>query len=101
MEILHGCIWYYIEDEDFDGDSISYPIHYPACLFEIEDGRFSKYWTLDFQCEGKTTLEDYYQVIAFKEWIEEDAFYDLLTDGNEREVEVYKKYRMLIDEEFL
>ena len=95
LEILYGYIWYYIEDDDFDGETINYPIHYPAPLFKIINNKLSKYWTLNFEVNNDSV----YQIFSFEEWYKEKAFYDLLTDGNDREVQIYNKYKQLMDHE--
>ena len=97
VEIIYGYIWYYIEDNNYDGNSVKYPIHYPAFLFEIINGNFSKYWSLSFVSEGEISFVK--QLISFMEWNNEDAYYDLLTDGQEREVAIYNRYKKFMDEE--
>lgn len=40
-------VWYYISDDD----GLYYPFHYPAPMFQVVDGRPSKYWRFAFTPE--------------------------------------------------
>ena len=42
----------------------------------------------------------HYSEIVFKEWREEEIFYERLVDGKEREEAIFKKYKKLMNEEF-
>jgi hypothetical protein len=77
-----------------DDIELPYPHFYPPSLFKVTDKRLSKYWIYDYEQELQQPR------FAFKEWIEEPYFWDSLTDGNNREVEIYKKYQSLMDSEF-
>ena len=91
MIINRGQIWYYICDRVHD----LFPIARPAHLFEIIDNRLSRYWVFGI-IEG---FEKYPSWI-FPEWINEPYFQDNLTDGEKREVAVFKSYKELMDLEF-
>jgi hypothetical protein len=93
MTVYLGYIWYYVCDEDYS----YYPIWNPSPLFEVVDGRLSRYWTYSYK-EGE------YAVLrprwAFLEWTSDPDYYDRLTDGEDREVEIFKNYKELMDLEF-
>jgi hypothetical protein len=86
-----GCLWYYICDEDYT----YYPIWNPSALFEITDGRLSSYWQVGTYSGGSS--KSMMPIISFREWVSNPLFYDKLTDGDEGAVEVFRKYKKLID----
>ncbi len=95
MTIDVGYIWYYICDED----CTYFPIWNPAPLFQVVDGKMSKYWTYAFYPDT-----DYYRtetIWAYPEWAKNPyRYYDRLSDGEDEEVEIFKKYKALMDVEF-
>lgn len=94
LTVLKGYFWYYIEDDHF----LYYPVFKPAVLFKISDPRISRFWQVGFR-EDKNSLPN--QIIAFKEWVTEPFYYDLLIDNNEREVTIYEKYKKLMCDEVI
>ncbi len=94
MTIWHNYMWYYIADEAY----LYYPRWNPAPLFDVVDNRLSKYWVFSFQrgCNESST----YTSIVFPEWANDPYYYDALTDGEEQAVELFKKYKRLMDVEF-
>lgn len=89
-----GYFQYYICSEAAD----EYPRPRPADLFEIVDASPSRYWRLSYEPE---TEEDGYVYNAFviPDWAKARIFYEALLDGEEREVQIFKEYRALMDEE--
>ncbi|MBD2770832.1 hypothetical protein [Iningainema tapete] len=83
-------VWYYICDERYT----YYPIQNPAPLFEIVDGRLSKYWRLQIDCNGLLTL-------AFEQWFFDSYYYDKLTNQEEHEVLIFEQIKELMDKEAL
>ncbi|XZN92880.1 MAG: hypothetical protein ACM65M_08655 [Microcoleus sp.] len=83
-----GNLSYYICDERYT----YYPIHNPAPLFEIVDGRYSRYWQVQLAANG--LLE-----IAFEHWFSIPNFYDRLTDGESEAVLIFEKIKELMDAE--
>lgn len=81
-------IWYYICDDN----EMYYPIRTPAPLFEIVDDRVSQYWRVKFYPNGLLRF-------AFKEWVNDDNFYDRLTDMEEEEVLIFERVKELMDAE--
>ena len=84
---------YYICDEEDDEYFI--PM-YPR-FYEVIDPRFSKYWGLGIYINDEGS---HYPEIVFKEWSEEEIFYERLVEGKEREEAIFKKYKQLMNEEF-
>ena len=95
--VKSGYIWYYICDEMYEREVIHYPIWQPAPLFEVIDGKMSKYWMCNFKM-GYCS-EDTFQLVAFEEWVNDLVYYDRLTDGIEFDVEIFKRYKTLMDSE--
>ena len=71
-----------------------FPEAVSARYFIIIDNRPSRYWIW-----GSRNAEQNITVV-FPEWIADSFFFDRLTDYEDREVEIFKKYRELMDFEF-
>lgn len=94
-----GYVWYYICDEDhYD----IYPVWNPSPLFEVVDGRISKYWKYNFvRLNSQIRFARPITIFAFTEWaIDPYEYYYKLTDGDEKEVAIFEHYRGLMDLEF-
>ncbi|MFA6915651.1 MAG: hypothetical protein WC222_04585 [Parachlamydiales bacterium] len=92
MIIEDGYMWYYICDETYS----YYPVWKPSPLFEVINNQLSRYWV--YSCKKEF---DYISVIAFPEWAENPYdYYDRLTDGFDKEIEIFKRYKELMDLEF-
>ncbi|MFA6915648.1 MAG: hypothetical protein WC222_04570 [Parachlamydiales bacterium] len=90
--IRDGFIWYYICDEYYS----YYPAWWPSPAFEVINSQLSRYWV--YSCKEEV---DYIPIIAFPEWAENPYdFYDRLTDGFNKEIEIFKRYKELMDLEF-
>jgi hypothetical protein len=89
-----GCPWYYICEEDSD----IYPKPNAAEFFEVVDDRLSAYWVLEHR---RDTRGNCHSSIVFREWAKNNMFYENLVDECPAEVEIFQKYRKLIDNEFL
>ena len=92
-----GYIWYYLYDEDCINDSKPYPGAHPSPLFEVVDRRLSKYWEFGLFSNDKG---DYWIEVAYPEWARDRYYYDSLTDGEDDAVDVFAKYKQLIDVEY-
>lgn len=89
MTIYLGYIWYYLIEDDSD----RYPHWRPSPLFDVVDGRLSKYWIFSI-VDGHTTW-------AYPEWARDPYnYYDRLSDGCKNEEEIFRSYRKLMDLEF-
>jgi len=91
LTIRRCGVWFYTVDES----GVNYPIWQPAPLFEVTDGRPSRYWVFGFHDRG---LRDGDAVFAVRDWAEAPGeFYDRLSDGEPAAREVFGKYRDLMD----
>jgi hypothetical protein len=96
MTLVDGYIWYYLEDEY----QTYYPFWNPSPLFEVVNGQLSKYWIYSF-IQKKTLTGLYTNTLwTFSEWVNDRYYYDMLTDGEKRELDIYNKYKSLMDVEF-
>lgn len=88
-------VWYLVEVQ-----GLSVPMYYPAHLFKITDGRLSKYWIVK---EGQDDYDNKAHIvkIGFKELVEDDFFYGELLEDNPENIEVFKKYKKSMDNEFI
>lgn len=87
-----GLVWYYICDDR----GLNYPVWHPAALFQIEDGRPSRYWRFTHGAHKR----DGDVVFAFPEWAADPgAFYDRLSDGERIAVDLFRTYRTVMDRE--
>ena len=93
MTLHLGYIWYYIADEDYS----YYPIWNPSPFFQILDGRLSRFWVYSYMKEENA---DQSVMIAFSKWANDSDFYEKLTDGDKKEIEIFKAYKELLDLEF-
>ncbi len=88
----NNCPWFYLCSENYD----EYPKPYPSEFFDIIDDRISLYWKLSFYSqsnhEAKTSL-------VFEEWAKDPNYYERLIDGDINAVELFAKYRQIIDKE--
>ncbi|HEX4840344.1 MAG TPA: hypothetical protein VFU89_07890 [Rhabdochlamydiaceae bacterium] len=86
-------IWYCV----CEGGPKSDPKWAPSPLFEITDGRLSRYWIFTFR-EAENRLIPY---ISFPEMANTPSFYDELIDGDsEDNIAIFRNYKELIDLEF-
>lgn len=95
MAIFSGYIWYYLTSND---NPDYFPMARPAPLFEVVNGHLSKYWIYSF-FPGKDR-ESSFTVWAFPEWVNDVYYYDSLSDDDETAVNIFIKYKALMDLEF-
>lgn len=94
MTIFLGYIWYYICDDAYK----YYPAWSPSPLFEVVDGRISKYWY--YSCKSGLNRDDTRVIFSYKEWVEDHGYYEELIDGAKKEVGIFARYKKLMDREF-
>jgi hypothetical protein len=94
MIVRDHYIWYYLVD-DYE---LPWPIWYFPLLFKVVDQRLSRYWVFGFDAEGGPDRKSI-TTIAFPEWANDPVFYDRLTDAEDKEVAIFKKYKELMDRE--
>ena len=85
----HNCSWVFICENQDD----NYPMAYPFPFFKIIDSHISKYWECGLSYDGNIFL-------TFKEWLRDDMFYENLLNDSPKELEIFVKYKRLIDMEF-
>jgi hypothetical protein len=94
MRLFSGYIWYYLSNHYHS----YYPRSYPSPLFEVTDGQLSRYWLYSFS-KGENSSNTR-TIWTYPEWAENEYYYDLLTDGETKEVRIFEKYKYLMDLEF-
>jgi hypothetical protein len=88
MTVVKGYIWYYICDETYT----FYPVWRPSPLFSLTCPRFSRHWILVYHSE-------FTPMIAFRQWIDDPLYYERLVDGEDVAVNVFKRWKSLMDRE--
>jgi len=95
MTIRDNFTWYFICEES----TSRYPGWYPSPFFEVIDSSLSRFWIYTYK-----KLDNYITqrcVFSFPEWANNHPdFYDRLTDWEEEETAIFKKYKELMDLEF-
>lgn len=82
---LRGFNYYYIlEDGRQDAPSLV-----PSLLFETVDNSIPADWSYRQESRGEK-VEDFYFMIASKEWIDDPAFLEKLFDDEPAECEIFK-----------
>jgi len=95
MTVRNGCIWYYTRDKAFT----YFPRWKPSYFFEVVDPRLSRYWI--YSCKKFKNYSQAHPIITFPQWADNHPdFYDMLSDGEEKEVMIFKTYKELMDLEF-
>ncbi len=93
LTVRKGHLWFYVVDEG----GRDYPVYHPGPLFEVVDGRISKWWVLGY----RSTRVNEQVLVSFSEWASEPwNYYDRLSDGDPAAVATFRRYRELMDLEF-
>lgn len=66
--------------------SLPWPSPYPAELFEISDPTIPENWSGKFKA---TNLGVRFRRLAFKQWAEDETFYERLLNGDDAAVSAY------------
>lgn len=94
VTLRRGGVWFYLQDDR----AIDYPVWYPGPLFDVVDGRLSRFWVFGLHQKG---VRDGDSVFAFPEWAQDPhSFYDSLSSGESAAKLVYRNYRELMELEF-
>lgn len=88
MCLENNIFWYCICNENYT----YYPIWYSYKLFEVIDNRLSRFWVFK--------NDDNFFIFTFPDWAKDRYFNDKLTDGIKEQVEIFYKYKNLMDLEF-
>ena len=83
-----GHVWFYIADEVY----LSHPNWQPAVFFNIVDSRPASCW--------RVGVHDGDLLVAFREWAEDKFYYDSLTEDDARALELWRKHKLMMDDEF-
>ena len=92
-----GFVKYLICDDDFS--ILEYPVFYVKDFFELVDNRVSKYWLDTKEIEHYEKNFDSDKLFTFKEWNNSTLFYENLVNCSEFELNTFRKYKKLMDEE--
>lgn len=86
--------WYYLCSEEYD----EYPKPFASEFFSVSDDRLSAYWKLSTvgQTEGAIVSS-----LVFDEWAKDPSFYERLIEGDHEPIELFEKYRQLMNQEYL
>lgn len=85
--------WYYLCSEEDD----EYPTPYAADFFHVTDKRLSKYWTLSTTDQG---LGEILSSLVINDWANDPYFYERLIENDVDIMELFDKYRQLMDKEY-
>jgi hypothetical protein len=94
ITMLNNSIWYYILQ---DVELMDYPIWHPAELFEVVDSGMPSVWKFGIQENESNRLLQ--PMISFPEWASDIYYYDRLTDRDEEAVNIFRRYKEIIDKE--
>ena len=92
--------FYMICSDYYDEVCLNYPHILPCCLFKIINNRFSEHW-IEKEYDKSQYNDENSKRIGFKEYVNDEFFYGKLADGHEKEINVFQKYKTLIDLENL
>lgn len=95
ITLFLGDIWYYICDDSYK----YFPVWHPACLFRVVDPRLSATW--QYVYDPVTDSSDEAMLLGFREWATDHGFYERLTEGDPDAVGVFRRYKTILDSEFL
>lgn len=83
--------WYYLCSEEYD----EYPKPFAAEFFNVSDDRLSSYWKLSVDQGEEKILSS----LVFDEWAKDPSFYEQLIEDDPEAVELFGKYRQLMNQE--
>ena len=96
---IRNCYpWYFISDDS--SDRPSYPIAHAAAFFIETDVRVSSCWTVGFRGANMKDEGMKEVLFAFKEWVDDEMFFEHLIDGNKNCMELFRQYKEFMDMEF-
>lgn len=94
---IDGLIKYLICNDDFT--ILEYPIFYISNFFEVVDDRASAFWINTLNTDRRYHVGQT-EMVTFKEWHDSNVFYENLVNGSDFEVDIFLKYKELMDKEF-
>jgi hypothetical protein len=94
-------VWFLVCDEASVGNHREiYPQYLPSTLFEITDSRLSKYWQVGLE-KDKYDSNRIVLAFGFKELLENEYFLGNLWEDSETEKNIFLKYKLSMDNEFI
>ena len=87
-----NCPWFYLCSEDYD----EYPKPFAAEFFDVIDDKLSPHWKLSSFSKGEYEAST---SLVFDEWAKDASFYENLVEGDSEAVDIFSKYRNIIDQE--
>lgn len=85
LENMWGGIWVYLHVDDDD----SYPRPFPAEFFSVVDNSIVEGWGIKWFIEnGAIKIKR----LSFKEWVEDDFFYEKLLNGDVEASNIYMEW---------
>ncbi|WP_162889498.1 hypothetical protein [Pseudomonas parafulva] len=79
----------FLDEED------DYPTPVAMDFFEISDAALSKYWVLSYFPQKSESPS----CLVFGEWAQDPSFYEKLIEGDAAAIDVFNRYRSLMDSE--
>jgi hypothetical protein len=97
ISIIKDHEWFLICEDGFNKESSNFPIFLPNQLFETVNMRPSIYWIRKIQVDNYTGKE--VTNIGIPELLEDEYFYSNLLEDSIKEVNIFLKYKKMIDNE--
>jgi hypothetical protein len=96
---MKGEKWYLICTDSYNGIGWNFPSFLPASLFKVIDDSISKYWISAYREDRYSESKELVLNTGFPNIVNEDGFLSNLLEDGEREINLFKKYKHLIDSE--
>lgn len=87
-----NCPWFYLCPEDYD----EYPKPFSSVFFDVVDDTLSPHWKLSSVSQGEYEA---LTSLVFDEWAKDSSFYEKLIEGDSEAVDIFAKYRNIMDQE--
>lgn len=87
-----NCPWFYLCPADYD----QYPKPFSLEFFDVVDDTLSPLWRLSSFSQGEYETAT---SLVFDEWAKDPGFYEKLIGGDSEAVDIFAKYRKIIDQE--
>ena len=96
LVIRNMSVSFFVADDDFA--ALGYPVPYESSCFRVVDDQLSRHWR--FRCDSDSDLDTGLVFMSFSGWVDEEAFYEKLVDGENWAVEAFRQHKSLMDMEF-
>jgi len=88
--LIENMPFYYICDDE----QSPYPVPKAASFFEIIDSKPSQYWSFIFESGARGRYG-----LFLPEWANDQGFYERLVDGEQKEKEIFLRYKKQLESE--